>query len=252
MARTVALRHPAGSLVPVEHVEQPAHQPDPSALGTPAPPTPSRRTLVLLVAPLVVLTIIGTVGNALLPTLLRENPLLLLMTDARNRQLILVSNLVDPVPFFVVGVLRRMLSDPLYYLLGLLYGDRAVRWIERRMGDDAGMVRGLERLFAKVAPLLVFLFPGQLICVLAGATRMNPWLFGVLNVVGTLTVVGLLRQFGDVFQGPVGGVTDFITRNYLVLTVVSVLLTALWLMDQRRRGRGELTALTKVDEDLEA
>ena len=49
-----------------------------------------------------------------------------------NRWLILVSQKVDTVPFLLVGFFRRVATDPMFFALGYLYGDRAVRWVERR------------------------------------------------------------------------------------------------------------------------
>ncbi len=171
--------------------------------------------------------------------------------DARNRQLVLTSGKVDLVPFVAVGVTRRILSDPLYYLLGRFYGDDAVRWIERQMGEGGSFVRGVERAFRRVAPLMVFLFPGQLVCVLAAATGMSPALFLALNLAGTIAVVFLLRRFGDAFSGPVESVTGFVSDNWRWLTVVSILLTALWLLQQRRTGGGELGAVQALEKEIE-
>jgi len=96
----------------------------------------------------------------------------------------------------------------------------------------------------------VFFFPGNLVCVLAGASRMSPVLFAVCNVAGTLTILGVLYTFGDVFNGPVSSVTDFISRNFAVFTTISVLLTVYWLWDQRRRGKGDPTSIAEVEREL--
>src|SRR5438477_420301 len=112
------------------------------------------------IAPIVVTTIAGTVGNALFPALLRNHRLLLIGLDARNRQLIPVAGRVGFVAFVVVATVRRFVSDPSFYLLGRLYGDDAVAWLERRAGDAGRLIRGLERLFGRIGPVLVFLFPG--------------------------------------------------------------------------------------------
>lgn len=206
---------------------------------------------MLLVAPIVAVSVAGTIGNALTPTLLAKHPLLLIALEARNRNLILASTRVDPVPFVLVALVRRIVSDPLFYALGYLYGDAAVRWIERKMGDAGAVVRGIERAFSKAAPLMVFLVPGALVCVLAGATRMSPPLFLAMNVAGTLTVLVALYAAGDALERPVGSVNDFVSDNFKWLTVVSVLLTLWWLYDQRRRGRSEIESITTIERELE-
>ena len=46
--------------------------------------------------------------------------------NARNRNLILVTNQLDAVSYYVVGTLRLLLSDPLFFLIGYWYGDTAL------------------------------------------------------------------------------------------------------------------------------
>nr|MDQ6910435.1 hypothetical protein [Actinomycetota bacterium] len=52
-------------------------------------PKPSRRTLVLLVGPILVIWIGATIATALTPTLATKHPLLLIILDPRNRNLVL-------------------------------------------------------------------------------------------------------------------------------------------------------------------
>ncbi len=213
--------------------------------------SPTRRTLVLIVVPILAVMVIGTIGNAIHPTLVRDHPLWLVAMEPRNRFLLLVAGKVSFWPFLVVATLRRLVSDPLFYLLGHLYGDRGVRWMERRMGEAGGVVRAIERGFAKAGPVLVFLFPGSLICVLAGATGMSPALFLVLNVVGTATMVTLLYQLAEVLDGPLGAINRFYGNNTRTLLIISVVATAYWLWDQRRRGRSEIQSVSTIEKELE-
>jgi membrane protein DedA with SNARE-associated domain len=213
---------------------------------------PSRRTLTLLVTPIVALVAASAVGNAVWPALLRSHPLLLIALDARSRYLVLVSTKVDLAPYMAVGVLRRVASDPLFFILGWLYGDRAVRWVERRFAPGTGLTQWMETRFAKLAPVLVFLLPGPLVCVLAGAAGMSPLLFALCNVAGTITIVAVLYAFGDVFHGPVSTVTGFVDRNFKVFTALSIVVTVLWLLDQRRRGKGEVTTVAEAERELGA
>lgn len=201
--------------------------------------------------PILVLWVLGFVGAALTPTLLAKNPLVLILLDPRNRNLILVSQKVDQLPFLLVGFFRRVLTDPLFYLLGYLYGDRAVRWAEHKMGEAGAFVRGVEKAFGKAGPLVVFLSPGPLVCVLAGATGMPPLLFAAMNILGTVGILFVLYAFGDIFGGPVGAVNRFISANFKWLTIISVAATLWWLWDQRRRGTLELESVDEIAGQLE-
>ena len=69
--------------------------------------------------------------------------------NARNRNLILVTNQLDAVSYYVVATLRLLLSDPLFFLIGYWYGDTALTWMEQRTKTYGSMLRQWERWFAQ-------------------------------------------------------------------------------------------------------
>ena len=207
---------------------------------------PSRRKLQLLIGAIVVLAIAGTTATALTPTLATRHPLLLIMLEARNRNLVLARH-VDLVPFVVVGTLRRMISDPIYWLLGVWYGDRAIRWLEEKAGGGA-LVRVTEQFFAKAAYPMVFLFPGAVVCALAGATGMPFPAFLATNFAGTVTMVVLLRLTGDVLSGPVDAILRFFERNLVTTTAVTVALVVLSIVLNRAQGRAEVPSVDELED----
>jgi len=211
-------------------------------------PRLSRRKLILIVGPIVVLAVVGTITTALTPALAARHPLLLIIMEARNRNLILARR-VDFLPFLLVASARRMLTDPLYYLLGFYYGDRAVRWLEVKAGLGS-YARLMERVFKKASYPAVFLFPGAIVCALAGVVRMRFATFMALNVTGTLTAVITLKAFGDVFASPVDAVVSFFDRNLLVTSIISAVLVVLSIWAGRVQGKAELS-LKDID-DLES
>ena len=202
---------------------------------------PSRRTLILLVAPIVVITSMGFVATAFTPALATRHPLLLIALDARNRFLVLARE-VDIVPFVIVAILRRTFSDPLFYLLGRFYGEGAVRWLEKKAGFG-DLVKYAEKFFAKAGYPMVFFFPGAIVCALAGQTGMSPVGFMAANLAGTLTAVLAVRAFSDAISSPVESLLGFFDRNIVVTTVISVTLVVLSLVLNRYQG--------KLDADLE-
>jgi membrane protein DedA with SNARE-associated domain len=205
--------------------------------------------VTIIVVPIIVLVAIGTIGNAIHPALLKSHPLLLVAMEPRTRWLLLVANRgVALLPFVVIAVVRRLASDPLFFLLGHLYGDNAVAWTERRFDNNTGIVRRIERLFRRAAPVMVFLFPGPLVCVLAGATGMSIPLFAVCNVVGTFAAVVGYYYLAETIKGPLDAVNRFYSRNFRWLLALSILLTLYWLWDQRRKGR--MLSLAETEEEL--
>ena len=194
-----------------------------------------RTKLAMLVAPIVVLSAVGIVTTFATPYLSTRHPLLLIVLEARNRNLILARH-VDVVPFLVVGSLRRILTDPLYFLLGWYYGDRTVRWLEVKAGLGS-YARVMEKIFRKAAYPAVFFFPGAIVCALAGVVRMRFAAFLAVNVAGTLAAVITLRVFGDVFAGPVNAVLGFFDRHLLLSTVIFLGLAVLSVVAGRAEGK---------------
>lgn len=203
------------------------------------PPRPSRRRLVLIVAPIIVIVAVANIANATWSPLLKSHPLWLIAGEPRMRFLLLVANKGVPLLSFVlIATVRRLLSDPLFFLLGHDYGDNAVTWAERRFDANGQFIRRIEKAFRRAAPVVVFFFPGPLVCVLAGATGMSVPLFWFCNVVGTLTVVTFSYYLAGTIKGPLDAINRFNSKYSKWLLVISIVLTVFWLWDQRRKGRG--------------
>lgn len=168
------------------------------------------------------MVVAATVANALAPTLLVEHPLLLLGFNPLFRYMVATAVLVDPVPFVVVALAAKLSTDPILYVLGWRYGDAAVRWIERRMGAGE-YVRTVERWFVRARYPVVFLAPNRLVCTLAGATRMNPRSFALLNVAGTLTIIVIARSLAGALAGPIGAFVRFTDRYQWWLTALTII-----------------------------
>jgi membrane protein DedA with SNARE-associated domain len=210
-----------------------------------------RRRLALLLAPISCLVIASMVGSALAPTLVVDHPVWLLVLDARIRHVLLVANQIDAFPYFLIGTLRLTLSDPLFYLLGYWYGEAALSWVEAQSGSVGRLLRVVERFFGKASYPLVFLAPNNYICLFSGASRMPPPVFLALNISGTITRLILLRALGDVLEDPLEAVLDFIARNQLRLTLLTVGLVVAQAAWDKRRGTGELGALSELEERIE-
>lgn len=202
-----------------------------------------------LVIPLVLIFGTAAAGNALFPALVNDHPLLLLALNATTRHLVATSTSVDVVPYVLVALGRRLIEDPFLYLLGRRYGDRAVDWMSRRVGAGR-LLRAARRRFRLWGTVLVFFFPGGVVCVLAGASAMPAWLFVLLNVAGTLATIFLLRSAGEEVEGPLTQVLDFVGDNVVTLTIASVLLTAGFVVFRRRRaGPTHRDELARLEEE---
>lgn len=188
---------------------------------------PRRIPLPWLLAPYAVMVALGYLGDIVGPSLINSSPLLQIFINPRNRWLLLASPQVDAVPFFVVGFIRLILTDPIAYVLGWQYGDRAISWVESKMGDQSGFIRKIERWFGKVAPLVILIAPSFNWCVLAGASRMRPRLFIALNVTGTIGRLVLFRIAGEAFREQLEDVLELVQRYQWWLVALSFLVVAL-------------------------
>ncbi len=205
-----------------------------------------------MVAPLILLVIAANLGDAFMPYLVDNNPLLLIALNARNRNLALVTNQLDALSYYAVGFVRLVLSDPLFYLLGWFYGDAAVKWVERNTHTLGDTLRWVERNFKNFALPLVFAFPNNFICLFAGAAGMRPLVFAIANVSGTILRLYVIRALGETFSGPLDWLVEFIGNYRIPLLVVSIALVIFTFFNERKRGSGELTGLTQLPEVLEA
>jgi membrane protein DedA with SNARE-associated domain len=182
----------------------------------------------------VVLTVLGAVGSALTPTLAVRHPLLLIALEARDRNLLLARH-VAFVPFLVLGTVRRLASDPFFYLLGRHHGDAGVRWLERHGGG--ALVRWTERAFRRAAYAMLILFPGAVVCALAGDVGIPVKTFSILIVVRTVVAVVLIRMLGNALATPIDDVLRFFDRWTLTATVASGAAVALYLLWEHLRSR---------------
>ncbi|HEX8804618.1 MAG TPA: VTT domain-containing protein, partial [Acidimicrobiales bacterium] len=226
--------------------------PDDGGTGGDTDRRPSRRSLTLLAVPLVALVVITNVGDAMAPTLVDTHPAVLIAMNARNRNLVLVTNSLDAWTYYVVGTVRLLISDPLFFILGAWYGDAAVRWMERRTRTWGQILRRFEEWFGKAAYPLIFVAPNTYICLFAGAAGMPVGAFFAVNLAGTIARLYLIRQFGEAFEAPIQDVVDWIGAHRVPLLAVTVGLVLLSLALEARRGGTEVTSLAHLDEELEA
>lgn len=198
--------------------------------GRPNTPPKAR----VLAFPIVVFTALGIIGTALTPALAPHHPLVMIALEARDRNLLLARH-VALVPFVTVGLVRRLASDPFFYLLGRYYGDNAVRWLEGHGGGS--MVRATERAFRRAAYPMLVIFPGAVVCALAGDAQMPALVFAAILVARTLVALFVIRWLGSVFSGPIDGVLRAFDRYVVPATAVTIVVVVMWLWWDRRRRR---------------
>ncbi|MEQ1785679.1 MAG: hypothetical protein ABL966_01400 [Acidimicrobiales bacterium] len=210
---------------------------------------PGKHTLKVLAVPIVGLIVLSNVGDALAPELVNSHPLQLLAMNARNRNLILVTNQLDALSYYVVGTLRLLIADPLFFLIGYWYGDAALDWMERRTKTFGKTLRQWESWFGKAAYPIVFLAPNQYICLFAGAAGMSVAGFFVANIGGTIVRLYLIRRLGEAFEAPIDDLLGFIRDYRTPLLVLSIVLFAVVMVNELRQTKGEVEAIADAIDD---
>jgi membrane protein DedA with SNARE-associated domain len=211
---------------------------------------PGPHTLKILAVPIVGLIVLSNVGDALAPQLVNSHPLQLIAMNARNRNLILVTNQLDAASYYIVGTLRLLVADPLFFLVGYWYGDRALDWMEQRTKSFGRTLRQWERWFGKAAYPLVFIAPNQYICLFAGAAGMSVAGFFVANISGTIVRLYLIRRLGEAFEAPIDDVLGFISDYRVPLLIVSIVVFGGMMVNELRQTKEEVEALSEaVDEE---
>jgi membrane protein DedA with SNARE-associated domain len=216
-----------------------------------ARPRPTKLQLRLVVGLLAVLVTMSIAGDLLTTTLADTHPLLLITLNSRIRILVLTTNELDALSYYGVATARLLVSDPLFFTIGMWYGDGAIRWVERKSPSWGDMLRMFERGFSKAAYALVFAAPNNIICLLAGASGMAPLAFVLLNVSGTFARLYAIRVLGATFESPIDTVLDFFKEYRIPLLIASAVLVTLSVLSDRRKGGGDIEIIHELEEELE-
>lgn len=220
----------------------------------PAPVPVAERTLppaILrhgVVAIVVAAFVTGIIGTALSPTLIVDHPLVMILMNANNRYLILVTNNVDPFGFFLAALFRRVIPTLAFFALGYWYGGRAVRWLEGRDPTTGELYRIIEGWFDRIGWWIVAIAPMTFVALLAGAAKFRPRVLIPLVTVSVFARLAIIRWLGSEFSGVLENIVDWIdrTRGPLMVVTVGLVLLSAWM--QRGKRAESFEELTTLDE----
>jgi hypothetical protein len=74
--------------------------------------------------------------------------------------------------------------------------------------------------------------------------------FFAVNIAGTVARLYLIRRFGDVFEGPLDSIVEWIGDHRAPLLVITVGLTVASFVFESRRGETEVSAIAHIDDEL--
>lgn len=225
--------HPDGAVIRHEH-----------------PGPPNRLVRNLVVGTLIGFVVAAYLGNIFLSVLVEEHPALFISLNAQNRNLALASGAMTAWSFYLIGFLRLLAPDPLFFLLGRWYGDAAIRWMERTAPSYGKILRRLESGFDRAQIPVVAFMPNNPVCLFAGASSMTWTAFLIANVLGTIIRLILIRAFSNVFEGPLGDLRGFITTYRWPILAISLVLVVLSVVSDMRGGRESIGELANLEEGI--
>jgi len=173
---------------------------------------------------IVMVHLVGKVGDMIAPSLLSTRPLLLLMMNANDMHLAFTATSTHIVPYFFVAGLRRCMEDPIFFFLGYEYGDAALKWFEARFEGGATLLSNVMPWFEKAAPVCIVVFPNAAVGVLAGTSRMDPARFISLTVVSVLARLVLFRFLGQLAGSLVDAILQKLETYQVWVTAVTVIM----------------------------
>ncbi len=208
---------------------------------------PPRKWILRTIIGLVILSQgAALLGDLFLAGIVDRNPGLLIALNPRNRNLALATNQLSAGVYYTIGFARLVASDPLYYLLGYWYGERALAWTERRSRTYGPLVRDGERLFRGAAYPMIFIAPNNIICAMAAATGVRLSTFITLNLTGTVFRLIVVRQLGEIFSSPIQAVIGFIADYRIPLLILSAIGVAWTVFGEFRQKDSELETLLAI------
>lgn len=190
----------------------------------------------LLLGLLILVIAADRLGAAFAPWLATHHPLLLVGADPTDKAIVLALRVSVGV-LIPVALVRRLLGQSLYFLIGRRLGPEARRFLSRR-GLERTLAR-IERLFRRWSYVVVFLAPRDVVCVLAGDTGVGWKPFLLLVTARDLTAIVLLRLLSEAFAAQVQRILGLLNTYAVPATAVTVALASVPLLRQRHRRRQE-------------
>ena len=214
---------------------------------------PPNKVVVTVVTVLAVISFgLALFGEALWTRLVSSNPAILIALNPTNKNLLLVNGDqygIEAFPYFSIGFARLLSSDPLYFLLGFWYGEKALNWIQKRNKSFAQLAEEGEDFMLKFSYIFVFFAPVSYICVLAGAVGMKVKTFFALNVLGTIFSLVVIRWVGFQFGGGIDRFIDFLGRYKWQALGLSIAYVAWTLFKGSRSGKSDLSIIKDISSD---
>lgn len=176
---------------------------------------------------MVALTAASVLGTALAPYLLVKSPLLLVGLSAAAHHVVLAAATVDPLLLLAVATLRRTLTCLAAYAVGVVFGPRAVAWLEQRQPRMNKLLGFVEKLFRRFGVPLLVVAPAPTLAFLAGVSARRLRTVLPALIVGHALWNAAAYYVGDALAERTDSFVDFLDEHLLESTLACVGFVAL-------------------------
>jgi len=193
----------------------------------------------LLIALIVAFNVIGKIGDAIGPAMVGGSPIALLFLNASNTHCILTTTTVSFLPWLLICVGRRFAEDPLYFYAGWKYREACLTMLRDWSPDIADGFDSAESMFKNNLYVAVAVNPGATVCSLAGATRMAPVAFILLNVSSTAGQLLVMRYICLQFPDRIDELLGYIKKYMMYLLAIMIGITLFGALPMLRKKKKE-------------
>ena len=236
---------------------EPASDPADAAADTdriaPERPSHPRWLLPVIGVSIVALVLANNAGNAMFASLIHEKPYALLALNSSNKYILGTTTNTALILVLVLSTVRLVAPDPLFWMIGYLYRDRAEHWARRVF---PGMNKVFDQFdqdkggFARTLDVLLVVMPNNPVCLLAGVAGMRFRRMMTLSIVGTAGRILVLRGIGTLFDDEIDSILETISEYQSLLQKISIVLVVAFLAWQFFGRRGLIGGVEELEEEL--
>ena len=202
----------------------------------------ARRKKVVLVAS-ATLFAVGTFGSNVGPAWVDERPAVVLALSSRNRNLFASVPFIDPLPFVLIGFTRVFVAGMVLFFLGRWYGDRALGWTEKQVGELPAIYRWFAKAMDRAGWLVIIFFCGSnLVWMMAGHRRIAPIKYASLLATGIAIRLAVMWAGGKAFEDQIRSFLEWM-EDYQWYVVGG--LFALSFLQSARKNRSRTSTVSK-------
>jgi len=189
---------------------------------------------------------LGTFGSNVGPAWVDERPAVVLALSSRNRNLFASVPFIDPLPFVLIGFTRVFVAGMVLFFLGRWYGDRALGWTEKQVGELPAIYRWFAKAMDRAGWLVIIFFCGSnLVWMMAGHRRIAPIKYASLLATGIAIRLVVMWAGGKAFEDQIRSFLEWM-EDYQWYVVGG--LFALSFLQSARKNRSRTSTVSK---DLE-